>query len=110
MRTLLAATLVLAASPALAASVAPEHQRGKSVAPDQARACVLKVADTLPKIAGMKIGKSRTAYVAATADWASPIPPITVDINFTAAGQKGSWRFLCAVTATGTALVQRLVK
>jgi len=95
------ATLLLLASPAFAASVPPEHTR----------ACILKAADMLPKIAGMKIGKSTTKVLPAPPDWPGMSPPIQVDIAFTAAGQTDSWRYLCSIAPPGgTALVQRLAK
>lgn len=93
-------TLLAACAPATAATIPPEH----------VRACILKAADTLPKIAGMKIGKSTTKALPAPPNWPGVSPPIQVDIAFTAAGQADSWRYLCSVAPGGTALVQRLVK
>ncbi len=80
------------------------------VAPEHARACILKAADTLPKIAGMKIGKSRTAPIPRPAGWASAVDPIQVDIDFTAAGQRDSWRYACSILPGGSAIVQRVAK
>jgi hypothetical protein len=84
----------------MAAGIAPEH----------ARACILKAADTLPIIAGMKIGKSRTTAIPRPANWASAADPIQVDIDFTAAGQRGSWRYACSILPGGSAIVQRVAK
>lgn len=89
------------ATPAFAASpISAEH----------ARACILKAADTLPKIAGMKIGKSRTSPIPRPAGWASAVDPIQVDIDFTAAGQRDSWRYACSILPGGSAIVQRVTK
>jgi hypothetical protein len=37
-------------------------------------------------------------------------PPIMVDVDFTAAGVRDTYRYLCAVAPNGTAVVQRLAK
>jgi hypothetical protein len=94
------AILALVTSPVMATGIAPEH----------ARACILKAADTLPKIAGMKIGKSRTTSISRPANWASAVDPIQVDIDFTAAGQRDSWRYACSILPGGSAIVQRVAK
>ncbi|MCK1656162.1 hypothetical protein [Bradyrhizobium sp. 151] len=39
-------------------------------------ACSIKAADTLPKIAGMKIGKRKTTDQPAPPNWPSSNPPI----------------------------------
>lgn len=44
----------------------------------------------MPKIAGMKIGKSTTKSLPTPAGWPGIAPPIQVDIAFTAAGQADS--------------------
>lgn len=68
--------------------------------------CVLKAADALPKVAGMKIGKSRTspAEGPAIAQWRR------VEIDWQAAGQRATWTYLCAVDPAGNARVQRLAQ
>jgi hypothetical protein len=68
------------------------------------QACVLKAADTLPKIQGMKIGKGKASPAAAPA----PAGFLRVDIDWEAAGQRATWAYLCAVDASGNARVQRL--
>ncbi|MEY9239158.1 hypothetical protein ABIF68_006778 [Bradyrhizobium japonicum] len=92
---LLATMSLLSMSPALAAG-------------SNEQACVLKAADTLPKIAGMKIGKSRTTTMQAPNNWPGSGPPLRVDIEWTAAGQAATWAYLCAVDGAGNARVQRL--
>jgi hypothetical protein len=82
MRAILTASILIVAAPALAAS------------PNES-ACIIKAGDTLPKIAGMKIGKSTTTQQPAPPNWPSPHPPIRVEIEWTAAN------------ANGTALVER---
>lgn len=95
MRAILTASILIIATPALAAS------------PNDS-ACIIKAADALPKIAGMKIGKSTVTQQPAPPNWPSPNPPIRVEIEWTAAGQSQRWFYLCAVNVNGTALVQRL--
>lgn len=70
------------------------------------QACVLKAADTLPKIVGMKIGKGRTSPAGAPA----PAGWLHVDIDWEAAGQRATWAYLCAVDGAGNARVQRLAQ
>jgi hypothetical protein len=74
------------------------------------QACILKAAETLPKIQGLKIGKSRATAMPTPAGWAGSGPPIRVEVDFTAAGQATTWVYLCAVTAQGGAIVQRLAQ
>jgi hypothetical protein len=71
-------------------------------------ACIIKAADTLPNIAGMKIGKRKTTDQPAPPNWPSSSPPIRVEIDWSAAGQSQKWFYLHAVNASGTALMQRL--
>jgi hypothetical protein len=71
-------------------------------------ACIIKVAEAVPKIAGMRIGKSKTTDQPAPPNWPSPHPPVRVEIDWSAAGQSQKWFYLCAVNASGTAVVQRL--
>jgi hypothetical protein len=91
MRTVIAALCFVVGIPASLA--APGEQ-----------ACVLKAADTLPKIVGMKIGKSKTSPAGAPA----PAGWLRVDIDWEAVGQKATWAYLCAVDGAGNARVQRL--
>jgi hypothetical protein len=66
--------------------------------PASDKACTLKAASMLPRIAGMEMPPP--------AGWTTE-PPIRVEVDFVAAGQKDTWAYLCAM-ANGTALVQRL--
>jgi hypothetical protein len=69
------------------------------------QACILKAADTLPKIQGMKIGKGRTSPApGAPAGW------LRVEMDWESAGQKATWAYLCATDGTGNARVQRLAQ
>jgi hypothetical protein len=70
-------------------------------------ACILKAAETLPKIAGMQIGKSRATLLPAPQGWQWG-PPIKVEVDWTAAGQAATWAYLCTVGDSGNAVVQRL--
>ncbi|WP_426615240.1 hypothetical protein [Bradyrhizobium sp. McL0616] len=98
MRTILiAVAAMMSMSPALAAPNANEQ------------ACILKVADTLPKIAGMNIGKSRTTPMPLPAGWPGSGPPLRVEIDWSAAGQTATWAYLCAVSLNGV-IVQRLAQ
>lgn len=74
--------------------------------PTSDKACVLKAASMLPRIAGMEIKSTRTKQMPAPAGWTTE-SPIRVEVGFVAAGQKYTWVYLCAM-ANGTALVQRL--
>lgn len=66
-------------------------------------ACILKVAETLPKVAGLRIEKG-TAMPAAGA----PEGVFRVTVDWSAAGQSTRWVYLCVVAANGDARVQRL--
>jgi hypothetical protein len=70
-------------------------------------ACILKAAETLPKIAGMQIGKSRVQEMPSPAGWQWG-PPIKVEVDWTAAGVASTWAYLCTVGDSGNAVVQRL--
>jgi hypothetical protein len=69
------------------------------------QACILKAADTLPKIQGMKIGKGRAAPAQG-----APAGFQRVEISWEAAGQRATWAYLCAVDGAGNARVQRLAQ
>lgn len=92
-KTLIAALCAMQISTAIAAS--PSEQ-----------VCILKAADTLPKIVGMKIGKSRTSPAGAPA----PAGWLRVEVDWSAAGQNATWTYLCAVDGAGNARVQRLAQ
>lgn len=91
MRTIAVLVVAICCAPAHAAT--PSEQ-----------ACVLKAADTLPKIQGMKIGNGRTSPAGAPA----PAGWLRVEMDWESAGQKATWTYLCAVDAAGNARVQRL--
>jgi hypothetical protein len=73
------------------------------------KACILKAAETLPKIAGLVIKKTRTKVMPTPARWPSATPPIVVDVDIVAAGQAETYSYLCAVGDQG-AIVQRLAR
>lgn len=81
----------------------------QSATPNE-QACILKAAETPPRVAGMKIGKSRTKPLETPAGWQGSGPPIRVEVDWTAAGQAATWVYLCAVGEGGGAIVQRLTQ
>ncbi len=93
MRIIIASLMISALPISSALAASPNEQ-----------ACVLKAADTLPKIVGMKIGKSRTSPAGAPA----PAGWLRVEVDWSAAGQNATWAYLCAVDGAGNARVQRL--
>jgi hypothetical protein len=111
-KLIIAATVALATLNSFAADGA-ESKKSKVAPPTSPGAqtnCILKAADTLPKIAGMKIGNTRTTEMPTPAGWQGAGPPLRVELDFVAAGQSATWAYLCAVTATGQAIVQRLAE
>jgi hypothetical protein len=72
------------------------------------KACILKAAETLPKIPGLMIKASRATAMPAPAGWSAAGPPLRVEVDIVAAaGQAATYAYLCAVGAQG-AIVQRL--
>jgi hypothetical protein len=75
--------------------------------PDSRRACTLKAAERLPKIPGLVIKQTRTKVLPTPANWKEETPPIRVEVDITAAGQSGTYAYLCGDSRVGT-IVQPL--
>lgn len=74
------------------------------------KACILKAAELLPRIAGLSIEESTIRPVPEKymADFKSDQKPVLVDIKINAAGQKDTYSYLCLM-AGSRPLVQRVV-
>jgi hypothetical protein len=75
--------------------------------PEARRACILKAAEMLPRIPGLVIQQSRTQEMTRPARWTGSSPPIRVEVDIIAAGQSGTYAYLCGDSPAG-AVVQRL--
>lgn len=77
--------------------------------PEARRACALKAAEALPKIAGLdiKTTRTRTIELSPTQKWNEPVPPIRVELDIAAAGQSATYAYFCGYSSVG-AIIQRL--
>ena len=94
--------------PFLAALLVAQSLVTQSVSATADQPCISKAADALPRIAGLKVRKSRTRPVSAEilATWKGQTRPIIVDVDFVADGQAQTYSYLCVITQ-GSAFVQR---
>jgi hypothetical protein len=76
---------------------------------DDNKACILKATETLPRIEGLVIKKTRTRPVPATiqATWQGQTHPIIVDLDVVALGAGETYSYMCVLTK-GTAYVRRV--
>jgi hypothetical protein len=74
------------------------------------RACILKATETLPRIAGLVVKKTRTRPVppAILATWQGQARPIIVDLDIVAAGAAETYSYMCVLTK-GAAYVRRVM-
>jgi hypothetical protein len=74
------------------------------------RACILKATETLPRISGLVIKKTRTRPVPAgiLATWQGQTRPIIVDVDFVALGAEETYSYMCVLTK-GAAYVRRVM-
>jgi hypothetical protein len=74
------------------------------------KACVLKATETLPRIAGLVVKKTRTRPVPAAilATWQGKTRPIIVDVDTVAAGAEETYSYMCVMTK-GSAYVRRVM-
>jgi len=74
------------------------------------KACMLKAAEALPRIAGLVIKRTRTRPVpsAILATWKGQRRPIIVDMDIVAAGDEETLSFMC-VLSKGSAFVRRVM-
>lgn len=91
-----------------AREIAPNLIAVKESYPDSRRACTLRAAEALPKISGLTIKSSRTAELPPSANWTGT-PPIGVELDIEAAGQKETYAYLCGDGPSGAVIV-RLAK
>lgn len=93
--------LVIAASAMLLATV--------SSWAEGSTACILKATESLPRIPGLVIKKTRTRPVPAEilATWKGQTRPIIVDVDIVATGAEETYSYLCALTK-GSAYVRRV--
>ena len=73
-------------------------------------ACILKATESLPRIPGLVIKKTRTRPVPAEilATWKGQERPIIVDVDIVATGAEETYSYLCALTK-GSAYVRRVM-
>ena len=74
------------------------------------KACMLKAAEALPRIAELVIKRTRTRPVpsAILATWKGQTRPIIVDMDIVAAGDEETLSFMC-VLSKGSAFVRRVM-
>jgi hypothetical protein len=77
---------------------------------DDNKACVLKATETLPRISGLVVKKTRTRPVppAVLATWQGQTRPIMVDLDTVAAGAYETYSYMCVLTK-GSAYVRRVM-
>jgi hypothetical protein len=80
-------------------------QNGHSEA---AQTCLSKATESLPRIEGLVVKKSRTRPVspAILSTWKGQARPVIVDVDFEAAGEAQTYSYMCVITQ-GSAFVQR---
>ncbi|HXN66993.1 MAG TPA: hypothetical protein VN926_04995 [Bradyrhizobium sp.] len=81
-----------------------------SVRAEDNRACILKATETLPRISGLVVKKTRTRPVPAAvlATWQGQTRPIIVDVDIVAAGAAETYSYMCVLTK-GAAYVRRVM-
>jgi hypothetical protein len=72
--------------------------------------CILKATETVPRISGLAIKKTRTRPVPAAilATWQGKTRPIIVDVDTVAAGAEETYSYMCVMTK-GSAYVRRVM-
>jgi hypothetical protein len=75
---------------------------------EAAQTCVAKATESLPRIQGLVVKKSRTRSVSAEvlSTWKGQTRPVIVDVDFEAAGEALTYSYMCVITQ-GSAFVQR---
>jgi hypothetical protein len=73
-------------------------------------ACILKATESLPRIHGLVVKKTRTRPVTAEilATWRGQTRPIIVNVDIVATGAEETYSYLCALTK-GSAYVRRVM-
>ena len=82
---------------------------GSCAAADQARTCIAKAMQALPKINGLQVKKAsvRPMPPEHMANWKGQSKPIIVDIDANAFGVNERYSYLCAQSPAGAVFVQR---
>lgn len=72
------------------------------------KTCISKATESLPRIVGLVVKKSRTRPVspAILASWKGQSRPIIIDVDVETAGEAETYSYMCVVTQ-GSAFVQR---
>jgi hypothetical protein len=91
---------ILAASAALLVTLNDRADAGKT--------CMASVTESLPKITGLVVKKSRTRPVPPSilATWKGQAKPVMIDIDVETEGDAQTYSYMCVVTQ-GAAFVQR---
>ena len=74
------------------------------------KACILKATETLPRISGLVIKRTRIRPVPAAilTMWQGQTRPIVVDVDVVAAGAEETYLYMCVLTK-GSAYVRRVM-
>jgi hypothetical protein len=74
------------------------------------KACILKATETVPRVAGLVIKKTRTRPVppSTLATWQGQSRPIIVDVDIIAAGAQETHSYICVMTK-GSPYVRRVM-
>lgn len=77
---------------------------------DDNKVCISKATETLPRISGLVVKKTRTRPVPAEimATWQGQTRPIMVDVDIVAAGAEETYSYICVLTK-GSAFVRRVM-
>jgi hypothetical protein len=75
---------------------------------EAAQTCISKATESLPRIEGLVVKKSRTRPVSSAilSTWKGQARPVIVDVDFEAAGEAQTYSYMCVITQ-GSAFVQR---
>jgi hypothetical protein len=75
---------------------------------EAAQTCISKATESLPRIEGLVVKRSRTRPVPAAilSTWKGQARPVIVDVDFEAAGEAQTYSYMCVITQ-GSAFVQR---
>jgi hypothetical protein len=75
---------------------------------EAAQTCISKATESLPRIEGLIVRKSRTRPVsqAILSTWKGQTRPVIIDVDFEAAGEAQTYSYVCVITQ-GSAFVQR---
>jgi hypothetical protein len=83
---------------------------GASSRAEDNKACILKATETLPRISGLAIKKTRTRPVPAAilSTWQGKTRPLIVDVDIVVAGTEETYSYMCVMTK-GSAYVRRVM-